>query len=538
MERDVLARSLSERTESARPSALTGYTAPLITTLVLLVIYIATLAQSVTYWDAGEFLSAMRTLGIPHPPGTPLYILIGNVWARILGPALGFAYSVNLLSAVSTAVACGIVTYLMRRWTGDSYAAVAGGIVAGLMSSVWLNANETEVYAPSLLVSILLLLVAEQARGSGERRWYVMLAYLIGLGWALQLSALVAAPAALYLAFGHRGAEAPGPFGTTRKNAALFVSMIVVIALGATAVLFMFVRAKHDPGINQGNPATWQAFLDVITRKQYQPVAMLPRQAPWLIQIGNLFEYADWQLALGMAPDAPPSWKRTPFTILYAILGVIGCVWHRSRHMTSWRAMMVLFIAGTLGIIVYLNMKAGPSFGAGFLPEGAKHEARERDYFFSLAFLCWGLWAGAGAIRAAARAVPDARIAGFALVFLPAILNWRAVDRRKSPGARDARLNAMAELTSAPLRSVVLAHGDNDTYPAWYLQQVEGVRRDIVLVTIPLLGAGWYREEIARRYSLLPYDYVRVWRGQGATLAAICAEAARQGRIVRPAECD
>jgi Protein of unknown function (DUF2723). len=95
----------------------------------------------VTYWDAGEFLSAIHSLGIPHPPGTPMFVLVGNVWAKILSPVFGFAYSVNLLSAVCTATACGIAVWLMRRWTGDAFAAAAGGIAAGLMSSVWLNCN-------------------------------------------------------------------------------------------------------------------------------------------------------------------------------------------------------------------------------------------------------------------------------------------------------------------------------------------------------------------------------------------------------------
>lgn len=537
MDRLEFARSLNDAIDGSRavrPSYGT-LAVPATVSLVLLVVYVATLAPSVTYWDAGEFLAAMRTLGIPHPPGTPLYILIGNVWARAFGSVLGFAYAVNLLSAVSTAMACGIVAHLMERWTADSLEAAAGGILAGLMSSVWLNANETEVYASSLLVSTLLLLVADRARITREARWYILLAYLCGLGWSLQLSALVAAPAAFYLAFGHGDTKSRRKRGIGGVSFLTIAGMIAVVAIGASAVLFMLVRAKHDPAINQGNPATWQAFLDVISRKQYQPVAMFPRQAPWYLQIGNVFEYADWQIALGLWPEAPPSWLRTPFTVVYALLGAIGSLWHKRRHKPSWRAVMLFFITATLGVVVYLNMKAGPSYGFGFLPEGAKHEARERDYFFALAFVCWGLWAGAGAIRVAARFGPRARVAGFALALLPALLNWRAVDRRSAPGSRDARLNAMAQLSTAPQRAIVFAHGDNDTYPAWYLQRVEGVRRDVVLVTIPLLGARWYRAELARREGLLGEEYVERWRGSGTTIAAICVAAKVLGRsIVAP----
>jgi len=499
--------------------------APPAVAAALCFVYVLTLAPGVTYWDSGEFLAAMKTLGIPHPPGTPLYILVGNVWAGILSPLFGFAYAVNLLSAVTTAVACGVFTHLMLSWTGDRWASIAGGILAGLMSSVWLNANESEVYAPALLVSSLLMLVADNARRTGEGRWIVLLGYLCGLAWSLQLSALVAAPAALVLLLSRRGAGKKWILDTVP-------GAIVVSLIGASAVLFMLVRAQHDPGVNQGNPATWSAFMDVLTRAQYQPVSMFPRQAPLFIQVGNLFEYADWQVALSLAPDAPPSWRRTPITIAYAAFGAIGFIWHRRIDRTSWRAMTVLLIASTLVVILYLNMKASPSFGHGFLPPDAKHEARERDYFFALAFVCWGLWAGAGIVRIFSGMKSQSRIAAAALVIAPLVLNFSAVNRAARPIATAARDSAMKILATAPLRAVVFAYGDNDTYPVWYAQYVAGVRTDVTPVTIPLLGAKWYRAELARRHRLLPSDAVAKWQGAAQAMTAICASADTLGRPI------
>lgn len=499
--------------------------APAIVAGLLLIVYVVTLAPGVTYWDSGEFLSAMKTLGVPHPPGTPLYILAGNVWAKAFAPALGFAYAVNLLSAVCTALACATFAYLVQEWTGDRVAAIGGGVLAGLMSSVWLNANETEVYAPALLLSALLLLAGDEARRTREARWLILLAYLCGLGWSLQLSALVAAPAAIALALSSWRED-------WKRVLRLAPVMAVVAALGATVVFFMLVRASHDPGVNQGNPATWQAFVDVITRAQYQPAGLLPRQAPWYIQIGNLFEYADWQVALGLAPDAPPSVLRTPFTVAYAALGLVGALWHRRVHRLSWRVMLLLFVTATIGVVVYLNMKASPSFGHGFLPEGAKREARERDYFFALAFVCWGLWAGAGAVRAFARFGDRAKYAALAVSFLPFALNVEATDRSRFPVATAALDSARRILDEAPQRAVVFALGDNDTYPVWYAQEVRGLRRDVVTVTVPLLGATWYREELARRHGLVSDARVRSWAGTGATLADICTLASASGRPV------
>ena len=493
----------------------------LVVAAALLIAYVVTLAPGVTYWDSGEFLAAIKTLGIPHPPGTPLYILVGNAWAKLIGGITGFAYAVNLLSAVSTAVACGIFASLMFRWTREPVAAIAGGLLAGLMSSVWLNANETEVYSPSLLMSALLLYAAFRADDTKEARWLVLLGYLTGLAWSLQLSALVALPAALLLAFQN-----------WRRKKIPVVSIIVTASLGASAALFMLVRAQHDPGVNQGNPSTWAAFVDVITRKQYLPVSILPRQAPWYIQIGNVFEYADWQFALGLHSDPPPSWLRTSFTAIYALLGIAGTVWHRRVHKKSWRVVMVLFICGTLGVVAYLNMKASPSYGEGFLPVNATHEARERDYFFALGFLCWGLWAGAGAVRMFSRGGSGLKYAGIGAAILPFFLNYSATDRAHGPDAHAARDSAVRILLSAPKNAVVFAYGDNDTYPVWYMQSVEGFRRDVTTVTIPLLGAGWYRAELLRRHDLLDADQVDHWRGFERALETICAHAIENGRTV------
>ena len=104
-----------------------------------------TLAPGVTLWDSGEFLAAIHSLGIPHPPGTPLYVLIGKVWSLAFASLFGFARSINLLSAVCVAFGCGILTNLFTKWTQDSFAATAAGLdglkghrsVGGMRASIY-----------------------------------------------------------------------------------------------------------------------------------------------------------------------------------------------------------------------------------------------------------------------------------------------------------------------------------------------------------------------------------------------------------------
>lgn len=527
---------------------MTRLTRPaLLTAALLLAIYSATLAPTVTYWDAGEFLAAIRTLGVPHPPGTPLYILIGRVWSYLLQPLVGFTVAVNLLSAVATATALGVVAALLHRATDDPWTALAGALCAGVMSTVWLNATETEVYALALLAACVILWSADGAGRAGELRWAMLTAYLMGLAWSLHLAALVVAPAALYLLFTDRAGRAAWPrlaSGASRargdtsraqpaqhSTASTLWPVPLLLLLGASAVLFMLVRARHDPAINQGNPATWGAMWDAVNRRQYAVAPLWPRSAPLWLQLGNLVEYADWQVAQGLAPDAPPSRLRTPVTLLFAAAAVAGSLAHRRRDARSWRALLIVLLTATAGLVVYLNLRAGPSFGAGVLPAGAAHEARERDYFFVLGFVVWGVWAGYGLV-VLSRRLFHAPWPGLAVAALPALLNWTAVDRALGPDARRAEREALAMLRSAPRNAVFLALGDNDTYPLWYLQQVHGVRRDVVVVTIPMLGASWYRQELARRYRLLDSARVGQWHGAEYELAELREHALAQLRPV------
>ena len=541
-------------------------------------VYFATLAPGVTLWDAGEFASAVESLGIPHPPGTPLFVMVARAW-RLLLPFLTTVAATNLLAAVSTAVAAAIATSLVARWTRDTLAAVAAGLVFGGMSTVWLNATETEVYSASLLLSVVMLWVGFRAGAKArepdvQRRWDLLLVYLFALAPPLHLSAMVAAPGAIALATvdrdlgldAHRAAllsgaatlavgVGTGAIGLTIAGVAILAvrlalgrdhraraladtgAVIAVIAIAASAFLFLLVRSRLEPAINQGAPTTLAGVLDVIARRQYDVAGLWPRRAPFWLQIGNLFQYTDWQFALGLDRSVGASWLRTPFTPLFVALGVIGSGWHRRRDRRSWAAMVILFAAATLGVVVYLNLRAGPSFGYGVISPDAGHEARERDYFFALGFAVFGLWAGQGAVvlaRQIAERLRRPRLAflGVALSALPIALNWRAVDRTREPAASLPNAFARAILESAPPDAVLFVAGDNDTYPLWYAQVGAHVRPDVSIVTVPLIPAEWYRAELARRLDLYdPADVAR-WRGTPRELASIAARVERSGRPV------
>jgi hypothetical protein len=344
-----------------------------------------------------------------------------------------------------------------------------------------------------------------------------------GLGFALHLTALLTIPAAIYLVVSRRG------WRDLTRNLPAIIALFII---GGSATAFMIVRAAHDPFVNQGNPSTIAAFRDVILRKQYAPAPLWPRQAPIFIQIGNLFEYADWQVARGLAPDPPPTIFRTGLSILFGLVGVFGFVSHRRIDRRSWTALLILFLTATVGVLAYLNLKASPSFGGSFIPANAKHEARERDYFFALAWICWGLWAGIGAVQLMRRFNNRIAYAGAMAAFIPVVFNWSAVSRRIEPDASAARREGLRALDGTPPHGIVLVHADNDVYPAWYLQEVENRRRDVTVVVVPLLPAEWYRVELARRNALISPDSTGRWMGTERIVASICRNARVKNRPV------
>lgn len=447
---------------------------------------------------------------------------------------------------------------------------IIAAVSAGAMTSVWLNATETEVYAASLALSIATIVVADEYGRSGRARWLVLASYLIALAIPLHASALVASPVAIYLATARAGSHPTrraydwragtslagvavcsigvsrlsivfiaigaclvlaGAFMPSRGESIGFgtaLGMLTAVAAAMSILAFMLLRARHDPGINQGNPATWDSLLQVIGRKQYDVQGMWPREAPIWLQVANWFEYADWQFALSLAPTVIPTPARVLVTIAFAALGLGGARWHRRTDRRGWFAVLLLFVCGSLGVIIYLNLRAGASFAWQMVPNALAHEARDRDYFFVLGFWAWGLWAGMGALALARRLrVPSAL--GAAVAVLPIALNWSVIDRRGGIEAELPREVARALLEPAPRHAVLFVEGDNDTYPLWYAQRVEHLRPDVTVVTLPLLPARWNLEELARRDSLLTPERAATGR---VSVGEIASGAAARGRPV------
>src|SRR3984893_15679573 len=183
-----------------------SYGAAAIAGLAVLALYVMTLAPTTAMWDASEYITAAYTLGIPHPPGNPLFVLLGRV-ASLL-PFGGVAMRVNLLAAVSSAGAAAIwflvAERVLAQWSTARWPRLAGAGIAALLSAtaftVWNQSVVNEkVYTVSLaffaVVSWLTVRWCDAPDGRSADKLLVIIAYLIGLGYTNHPAGLLVGPA-------------------------------------------------------------------------------------------------------------------------------------------------------------------------------------------------------------------------------------------------------------------------------------------------------------------------------------------------------
>ena len=509
---------------SREPPAQDGlrppYVAAGIAGAMVFLLYAVTLARTTAFWDTSEYIATAHILGIPHPPGNPLFVVLARAWTVLLAPlGLSVAVRVNLFSAAMSAGAHAlwflVIHHILRYFSPSRIFRLAGAAAAVLVSAtaftVWNQSNVNEkVYTVSLLTIALLSWLAvrwQENLGRGkDDNLLVLMAFILALSVGNHLMAFLAAPAiGLFIVVVHP---------RTLLNWRLYVAAAAAALVGLSIHLFLPLRAALHPVINEANPtcaglgsalesivtygkAGCVALSEALTRQQYLKPPLLPRQAAFSSQLVNYLQYFDWQWARGLdGNNVVFAHLRLPFTMLFTGLGAWGAVEHFRKDRTSFAYMATLFATLSLALVVYLNFKYGYSLQA---PAGAAHEVRERDYFFVAGFSVWGLWAGMG-IAALWRELAHELKTGFAkaspvlaLALLPLFLNWGWASRAKDYTARDWAYNL---LMSVEPYSVLFTNGDNDTFPLWYLQEVEGIRRDVTVIVTSYLNTDWYTEQL------------------------------------------
>ena len=527
---------------SSTPSDLDyrpSYLAAAIVSAVIFVLYLLTLAPSTAMWDTSEYITAAYTLGLPHPPGNPLFVLIGRVFA-ILPIAKSVAVRINILAAVCSAVSAGMWFLITERvlvsWFAARWQRILGGALAALIGgtafTVWNQSVVNEkVYTVSLLgiaiISWLMIRWCDEPDGRKADRTLVLVAYLCGLGYANHMAGMIAAPAV--------GLAVLIVRWRTTLRWKLLLACVGALLFGITPFAIQPIRAAHYPSLNEGEPTacreglklsctmsagTYDAFMYNFNRGQYGKPELSERQAPLSAQLGMWWLYFKWQWLRDAHYDYP--FAQSLLAALFLVLGLVGGYVHFQRDRRSFWYFGSLMFTMTLALIYYLNFKYGASQDPDLT--GVNREVRDRDYFYLWSFSAWGVWASLGLVAVwdsiaaliSRETVTEGRetyerptrrgllIASpvLALAIIPLFTNWTTASRA---GQTDTADFARDLLNSVEPYGVLVTVGDNDTFPLWYAQDVEHVRQDVVVANTSLLNTDWYTRQLIRR-PVYEYD--------------------------------
>ncbi|MFC1733308.1 protein O-mannosyl-transferase family [candidate division KSB1 bacterium] len=483
----------------------------LITFLTALLVYFKTMAPTVSFWDCGEFIACSYILGIPHPPGAPFYLLLGRVFS-LLPLFSDISARIGIISVISTAFTILftylIIIQLIRGFQGYPQrrldrllmygAASIGSLCFAFSDTLWFNAVEAEVYALSMFITALTLWLAlkwfETRTELRSIRYLLFIFYLFGIATGVHLLNQLLIPSIVLLILFYEW--------RLLLKWRLWVLVPLITLVGISTYFMIFIRSGMAPSINENDPSTISNFWYYFSRKQYGEqslfLSMFDRQAPlfdYQIKFMHLRYFAWNFIGKGTTlADTTRGFIAETFSgrgLMWMpfLAGVTGFAYHFKKDWRKALAILALFITAGIGIVIYLNQPAP--------------QPRERDYVYIGSFFAFALWIGIGvfAVLTFVRKVMERGSLQYAGIALAAALmlyicpvrqyqfNFDSHNRNANYAPWDYAYNM---LVGCEPNAILFTNGDNDTFPIWYLQEVEGIRKDIKIVNLSLLNTNWY----------------------------------------------
>ncbi len=405
-------------------------------TAALFAVYAAGAARTIYVGDSGELVTASWVLGVPHPTGYPLYVLLGKAWATLL-PVGSVAFRMSLFSAAAAAAACGMLLALARRSGLHPVAALVAALGLAFAPSFWGEANVQRVYALNAAFVIAATSAAWRWHAGRDPRALVLAVFCCALGATnhtfMALYGVVLA--------GWAVANEPALLRRPRVVAACLAAAIV----GLLPYAYLPLRSAAQPPLDWGDPETLSRFLDVVLRRHFWtrawwegPADLRPIVADWAASLPRELGWAGASLA---ALGVVAGWRRrlpVGLPLLVALANVAALAAHGSRS----------------DIFVW-----------------------HRYYVPSYAMAA--LLAGIGCHEVVTRLPRPARWLPLLLPVAMLAAGWARFDRSRYRVAEDFAERVLAAM---PPGAHLIASDDNVLFVLMYLQLVEGRRPDVDLV--------------------------------------------------------
>ena len=412
-----------------------------------LIIFGAMCARDITGEDAGELVTAAATFGVAHPPGYPLWTVLGKIFSVVI-PFGTIAFRVAFMSAFFGAATAVTIAALVRRLVPSWPAAVLAAFSFAFLRDQWTQTTIAEVYTlGTFLFAAMFLALVAWSQTLADRHFIAFTA-LLGLSVSNHLTALAIGPGALLFALIH-----DWRFILRWR---LLLKSAGVLLLGLLPYAYLPLAARQAPDFNWGDPSNWSRFVEHVTRSQYTNAATpAPRSYDRFNEQIDVFkEHMGGQGA----------------TIAF-VLGGIGffCMLFYRRDLLALLAPTALL--STIGIILYTNF-------------GLDHENRYVNRLFFvpayLTFMIAAAWFVGGFLRVFGDRAH--RTVGFAAAALcagfPFLANYTAADYSRSTLVRDY---GRALVLTLEKDAIVFPSSDHNSFPLVYFRFVEELRPDVTV---------------------------------------------------------
>ena len=296
----------------------------------------------------------------------------------------------------------------------------------------------------------------------------------------------------------------------------LFAACVLLMILGFSTYTMILIRAnKHTP-MNENEPRTFSGLLTYLNREQYGDFPIFKRRwSPevdrqqtfrmyttdfdffWRYQMHHMFtRYLLFNYAGRASRDQDADWSAAQLFGIPLLIGLFGLYTHFRRNWQMATVFLILFVIEGYLIAFYQNQQ--------------QPQPRERDYFYGGAYFVFAVWIALGInglITLARDNLRAPRLASIGMaavlllgaVFIPlrmALTNWHTHDRSKNWLAWETGYNM---LQTCDKDGILITNGDNDTFPLWFLQDVEGIRRDVRVICLSLANTNWYVQQLKDR---------------------------------------
>ena len=436
--------------------------------------YTLTLFPTVTYGDNGSLITAAYTLGIPHPPGYPLYTLVANLFSHI--PFGSVAWRINLASAVFGSGTAIFLYLTMVYLTRNLWASVLTVGMYVFSPLIWHHALLAEVFSLNNLFVALLAYLSVKYYIFREEKTLFLLAFATGLGLSHQHTLLFwAGPLWLWLTWADR---------KSILNSRVIRTCALLLILGLTPYLYLRVTAIREPRNVWGDLSSWVEVFRHIRRFQYGTLSLIPDAAGGTTDVfKSLWFY----------------FRHLPSQVLF--VGVPLALWGLYRGIS--RKVVGGFIGVTAGafllyVIVFHTL-------ARFPIEENHPMVTHLKKFWVMPNLFVFIWIGYGFAKILSLGEMKRRIGYVAVIVLVGLqlaLHYKTEDRSNH---RFFHNDAALKLEHLPPGALLLTSEDTESHSLQYLQECEHIRDDVSAINMDLLTHYWAGPVVERNHQSIVF---------------------------------